>query len=133
MKRWLIIGFGLLLIFILVAIWGYLLFFATTPPEERFANFDFGTTTEETPPPPPTPTSTEPTATTSDLQDGGLQQLTVDPVIGYQAVSRATTSETFVYYVAGGTGHIFRIDLETGAKERISNTTIPLSRAAAIK
>ena len=132
MKRWLLIGLGSTLILILGAIWVYLLFFSTSSPEARFADFELGDTTAPPTTPPPAAEPSTPTVDTSGLETGGLTQLTTDPVIGYQAITRGTSTPPLLYYVAGGTGHIYQIDPQTGQETRISNTTIPLSQAAAI-
>lgn len=133
MKRTLIIIAGIVLILALVGVWVYVLLNGSpenTP--DQFADLEFGDTTD---------TDFTPFVPESDndqtiVNVGGteaLRQLTTKPVIGYtEAQTTGSTSAAVVYYVEAGTGHIFTINLETGEEVRVSATTIPLARRAAI-
>lgn len=129
MKRPLLIILGIIIVLILIGIWVYVLLTGTPNNGNQFAEFGFGDTSDPTfqglPEPEPEPTV--------DVGPGSaLKQLTTKPVAGFTEVQLATTTPAKAYYVEAGTGHIFTIDLETGEETRVSATTIPLTRAAAI-
>ena len=131
MKRSLFIILGIIFILILLGIWVYVLFFGTPKNiEDTFNNFGFGDTTDtELVFAEPIP-SEEPVVDVTGPQR--LRQLTTTPVIGYQEVQKSASSSPLVYYVESGTGHIFSINLSSGEEKRISGTTIPSSKMAAI-
>ena len=58
-----------------------------------------------------------------DVSGEPLRQLTLRPVAGYVVV--VASSSAVVRYAENGTGHIYEIDLQSGAENRISGTTIP--------
>lgn len=131
MKRSLLI-LGIALIITLSVVWGYLLFFGA--PESTtnfFANFNFGDTEETIVVDVPAPIVPERTEN-ERFDPNDLQQLTLKPVVGYQEISTTTSSTTFVYFIEAGTGHIFSINLETGAEVRLSNIIIPNAQAGEI-
>lgn len=155
-KVLMIIGGALVLL--LLAIWIYLLFFRTGPAgEDRFADIDFanlgglgeGTDPDARPSAGNTPnggagadsassnvagsgsgTETEPEQPRVALTDEPLQQLTTGPVVGFREITRSTSTAPTLLYMEAGTGHIYAIDMQTGALTRRSNTTIPNIQAA---
>lgn len=132
MNRTFFILLSVILIIILLGVWIYVLFFGTPQNiDETFTNFGFGDTQD--PAFVPTPIDTTPKGPTVDTTSlDRLRQLTSEPVIGYQEVKATASSTPVLYYIAAGTGHIFSIDLTSGEEERISGTTIPAIRQAAL-
>ena len=132
MKRALIIIAGIVLILTLIGVWVYVLVNGSrdnTP--DQFNELNFGDTTDTNfVPSTPEPKNDEPVVDVSG--SAALRQLTTKPVIGYTEVRTSSTSVPYTYYVEAGTGHIFSINLETGEEKRVSATTIPLARRAAI-
>jgi hypothetical protein len=132
MKRPLLIIIGVIMVVLLIAVWVYVLFFSKpNASEETFTDLNFGNTTDTTYQPSDTnkPTNTP----LVDVQGKEkLRQLTTRPVVGYQDIQLSTSSMPFTYYVEAGTGHLFSINLQTGEEKRLSGTTIPVSRLAAI-
>lgn len=60
-----------------------------------------------------------------------LRQLTTKRVVGYTEV--VTASSTLVYFVEGGTGHVYTIDpMIEGSETRISNITVPVATKAVV-
>jgi len=131
MKRPLFIILGLVAILLLLGVWVYVLLTGSPDnQEERFGTFNFGDTTD-----PSVQIEPEVEPETPIVNVGSrnkLRQLTTEPVIGYTEIPETASTTAKVYYVSAGTGHIFSIDLETGEEKRISGTTIPLARAAAL-
>lgn len=129
MKKILLI-IGIALILILSGLWVYLLFFNGDEDNDgRFSLFGFGDTTDAT------------VSLDDFFQNDAalveeivpfepLRQLTTDPVVGYREIQLATSSRPLVYYVEAGTGHIFSIDIDSGAETRISNITVPAIKEA---
>lgn len=133
MKRPLFIIIGTIIVMILVAVWIYILFFkGQTIDQGTFTDLNFNDTTDTT----YVPTTDDSTVTKPTVVDvlgpERLRQLTTRQVVGYQDVMKSTSSTPLVYYVESGTGHIFSIDLGSGEEKRLSGTTIPSSRYAAI-
>ncbi|MCA9361901.1 hypothetical protein KC906_00860 [Candidatus Kaiserbacteria bacterium] len=131
MNRTLFIIIGAVLIVVLVAVWVYVLFFSNSPTSNtpEFADLDMGVNTDTVVIPEPTIT-TEPTVDVTGPEQ--IRQLTTKKVVGYQEVRFSTTSAPLAYYVESGTGHLYSIDLRSGAEKKISGTTIPNTRHAAI-
>lgn len=126
MQRPLIITIGIVVILLVLGAWVYLLFFgAPGDVKEVPTNLGFDITPREAVIIEP-PTEEGYTVDTSS----GLQQLTTRPVAGYTSITATTSSTTIVRYVEQGTGHIYDIDLETGAEVLVSRTTIPRVREA---
>ena len=124
MKKLLIILGSLLTIAILGA-WLYLFTYGT--PEnggEIFSRFGFGKNTDI----PEVIVDREDAAVDVGEGESGnverLRQLTVRPVAG------AGFSDTGIFYVEEGTGHVYHIDLATGEEKLLSGTTIPGARHA---
>lgn len=132
MKRPIFIIIGAVIVFILLAIWVYMLFFGT-PNEvsEQFADFEFGDTTDPTTADvPPEQNGDDPVVNVTGPDP--LRQLTTKPVIAYQEIRNGSSSPDRILYMEAGTGHIYSINKETGEEKRVSGTTIPLSQAGAI-
>lgn len=130
MKRSVFLIIGVLLVFILLAIWIYVLFFSTPDDRPQFPDFDFGNTTDPSADQPVPEPAEEPTVDVAGPEQ--LRQLTTRPVIGFQEVLDTTTGRPLVYYVEAGVGHVYQINLATGEEERISGTTFPTAMKAAI-
>lgn len=124
MKKSVIITIGVVLILIVLAVWGYLLFFGTPGnSDEVFSNLGLGDSPARPAEQQPDtlPPQDEPT-TQVDTEGEALQQLTTRPVAGFTFVGTSTNA---VRYVERGTGHVFEIELSSGAERRVSGTTIP--------
>jgi len=121
-KRSLIITIGVVLILLVLGVWLYLLFFGTPgSSDDVFTNLGIGIVEEAQPAAEPAPPQKEP-QTQVDTSSGGLQQLTTRPVAGFGFVG---TSTTLLRYAERGTGHIYELDIASGAERRVSGTTIP--------
>ena len=133
MNRTLFIIIGVVLVFILLAVWVFMLFFggSTENGDGAFADFGFGDTTETGVIAEPAPEDQE-EVTVDVASDERLRQLTTEPVVGFMEVQENASSSLEVYYVAAGTGHLFSIDTETGEEVRVSGTTFPNTEAGAI-
>lgn len=115
---------GSIILILLLIVWGYLLFFGTPRDAgDVFSNFDFGPDDDASIVIEPEPVT--PDQPVVDVKGPQLRQLTTRQVAGFKEVQTSTTSPHYLYYGEAGTGHIYRIDLVTGAEERVSNTTIP--------
>lgn len=129
MKKTYLIIAGMVAIVILLALWAYLLIYGTPKPVTNFfTDFSFAGNTDgaNDPLPPPIPDSQV------DVSTEQLRQLTLKPVSGFAEVTKGDNEERFIYYVEAGTGHIYSINLISGAETRISNITIPNTTNAAI-
>ncbi|MCA9354100.1 MAG: hypothetical protein KC877_01120 [Candidatus Kaiserbacteria bacterium] len=130
MKRPILIIIGAILVFILLAVWVYILFFGKpSGGDDTFNNLNFGDTTDTTV---VTPQPTTETPVVDVTGPERLRQLTTEPTAGFQIVQQDASSTPMVYYIEAGTGHIFTISLADGEEERISGTTIPGARTAAM-
>lgn len=124
MKKTLAIFIGLLILGGVLAAWLYLLFFGSPETgDDIFANLGIGDTTEITPTPAPV-VEPEPEALESETPQS-LRQLTTRPVAGFAFLPNST-----VIYAEKGIGHVYQLDLTTGAETRLSGTTIPLVHEA---
>lgn len=129
-KKFLFVIGSTIVVIILAAIWGYLLFFSAPGTPGTFTDFNLGNQTESvTPPPPPVEEPEEPVI---NLQGSKLRQLTTRPVAGYRELTVSTTSPRVVRYVEAGTGHLYEINLVTGEEERVSGTTLAMTSEANI-
>lgn len=124
MKKPLLITLGITLILLILALWGYLMFFGTPESsQEVFSDLGFDITErpvtirEETPDNSP--------ATLVDTQGEALRQLTTRPTAGFTTFFSSSTQSDMVRYAEQGTGHIYEINLTTGEERRVSGTTIP--------
>jgi hypothetical protein len=128
-KLFFVIG-STLVVIILAAIWGYLLFFSAPGTPGTFTDFGFGSQTEPTTPLlPPETVSEEPVI---NLQGSKLRQLTTRPVAGYRELTVASSSPRLLRYVEAGTGHLYEINLVTGQEVRVSGTTLAVTSEASI-
>jgi len=128
MKKSLFIILGILIIFILLAIWAYLLFFAKSEDNiALFNNFFDGEEVEILPLPDILPEETLPV----DLERPSIRQLTLRPVAGFNEVVD-TDGNLEIYFVEMGTGHLYSINLQSGEEQRLSGTTVVQARDAHI-
>ena len=126
MKRPAIITIGIVCILAVFGIWVYLLLFGT--PEESnevFTNLGFDIANRE--PAIVTELPTEPVYTV-DTVSSGLNQITTKPVAGY--VATTISSSSVVLFAEQGTGHVYEINLDTGAETLRSRTTVPRTQEA---
>ncbi len=127
-KNFLIIGGAVIVVSLLIAAWVYVMFFGTPRELPSLADtfdFSFGNPAgEEVPVVEPIIATSTPTPTIN-VAGRPLRQLTTRPVIGYRELAQtSTSSKPILLYAEAGTGHIYSIDLETGAETRRSGTTI---------
>ncbi len=126
-KIWLFILGGILII-VLGGFWIYsFLYGSTSNSSAVFTDFNLfgGNDTPIVTEPLPPPVTETPTV---DVASAPLRQLTTRPVIGMRAITVGTT--TVMRYVEAGTGHVFAIDLTTGAETRISQISVPVASEA---
>lgn len=128
MKKTTFIIVGLVIVGLLVAVWVYLLLFNTNDQNgdnnifTNLGNFFSRDVDSEFPVDNNQGIEEIPLVNT----DGSsLRQLTTTPVIGFTDIFNEENFEFFTYYAEAGTGHIYRINMESGQEERVSNTTIP--------
>lgn len=130
MKQQVLIISGAIIIFLLVAVWVYLLFFGT-PKGVQDVFSDLGIVGEET----NEIIEEEIVTENTETEDQELRQLTTKEVAGFVEVNepdRDLNLLPIIYYAEKGTGHIFSINLETGEENRISGTTVPETNVAKI-
>lgn len=123
MKKTIFITVGILILVLVVGVWAYLFTFGTPKSSnEIFARFGAGNDAEIT----TLPENTNIDVSNTDAVGAPqiLKQLTTRPVAG------AGFSGNTIRYVEQGTGHIYVIDLESGAETLLSGTTIPGARNA---
>ena len=126
MKKSVFITFSIIVTLIILSIWAYLFTFgAPKDSAEIFANFGLGNKEGSSP--------VIVDTTTVDVNDStpegvpqALKQLTLRPVAGATFTANGST----VRYVEQGTGHIYSINLVSGAESLISGTTLPGTREA---
>lgn len=121
MKRTLFITIGAIALFLIFALWLYLLLFGTPRTvSEVVGDFGFGDVTVT--PITPDDTTNDGTGRQLDLSTAGtLYQLTTKPVAGFRIVSEEETER--VLYAERGTGHVYAIDVASGEETRISAKT----------
>lgn len=128
MKKSTLIIIGIAAVVFLFAIWLYLLIYGTPKQiTEVFTNFGglsaepsddvFIVVPEEILP-------------TVDVMTAKLRQLTTRPVIGFRDYQATTSEPKFIRYAEAGTGHVYQINLATGAEDRLSKTTIVNAESA---
>lgn len=107
-------------IFLILAVsWVYLIFYGKPDTAgELFANLGFGSATDPSLNVVPDTTDSLPDPVI-DIDSSALQQLTTRPVVGFGV------TDSVVRFMEEGTGHIYEINLATGAETRLTNTTIP--------
>jgi hypothetical protein len=126
MKRWLYIT-GIVVILLLIAVWVFLLLASDKQKRDIYNTFGL--------------TGQEEEGIFDDIIDIALpdlppeyvplRQLTTRRVAGYTEVLKASSSPA-VYFVEGGTGHVYRLNLQDSSEQRISNITIAGAKEAAI-
>lgn len=119
---------GGLIIVGLIAFWVYSFLYGNPANSNlSFTDFGiFGNRDEEV----PSVTETPVTAPVVNVATAPLRQLTTRPVIGARTWQSSTTSPIMMRYAEAGTGHIFEIDLVSGAEKRISNVSVPTASEA---
>jgi hypothetical protein len=128
MKRIYLYIFGGLLIVLLTGFWVYSFLYGSPANNLSFTDLSiFGGRTEEVQVVETPPAETEPVVNVAAVP---LRQLTTRPVIGASAWQAASSSPVMMRYAEAGTGHIFEIDLVTGAEKRISNVSVPTASEA---
>jgi len=126
MKKPILISLIILIIILILGIWAYLFTFGTPKDgAEIFANFGLGNKEEAAPVIVDT-TTVDVSDTAQEGAPQALKQLTLRPVAG----ATFTTNSDSVRYVEQGTGHIYSINLISGAESLISGTTLPGTREA---
>lgn len=120
MNKPVVVTIAVVVLLLAVLSWAYLFFFGT-PRSTGDVFTDLGIVPVSDPTLVPlTEPTTDADRPTVDVSSEALQQLTVRPVAGYQALAGA------VRYVEQGTGHVYEIDLASGNETRLSNTTVPI-------
>jgi hypothetical protein len=124
-KTILVIGVAVIVVGLLIAAWIYVMFFGTPRELPDLSNpFGFGGSEQGQPLPQEPVVATTSTANpVVNVTGKPLRQLTTRPVIGYRELAQTGTSSILLYAEAG-TGHVYSIDLTTGAESRRSGTTI---------
>jgi len=122
MKKSIFITLGILILVLILGVWAYLFAFgAPKDADDVFARFGKNGASE-------TPLFDTSRIDTENVTVGGriqaLKQLTTRPVAGAGFVDGG------IAYVEQGTGHLYEIDLISGAETLISGTTIPSTRKA---
>lgn len=125
MKPWLIITSGVVLSIILL-VWVYLFFAGDDAREGLFNALNFGDTSGEG-------------FDFVDIFDGDedqsnalLRQLSLRRVVGYLPIPATASTSASTYLVEAGTGHVYAIDIASGAENRISNITVATARQAVV-
>ena len=115
-----------------MAVWVYLLFFKTnsgsnnTGASGTFTNLDLGDTTDPNLQNQNNDSNQNQQNSSEDevlSERVGLHQLTTKHVAGYTEIQTNASATPIMYIVEQGVGHIYKIDLQSGAEERISATT----------
>jgi hypothetical protein len=124
-KTILVIGVAVIVVGLLIAAWVYVMFFGTPRELPDLSNpFGFGGGEQGQPlPQEPVVATTSTPNPVVNVTGKPLRQLTTRPVIGYRELTQTGTSSILLYAEAG-TGHVYSIDLTTGAESRRSGTTI---------
>jgi hypothetical protein len=128
MKRPIFVIVGVVIVFILLLVWLYMLFINNPQSNtDNYADLNLTDTTDNS-----VITPIEESSLVDIFSPEPLRQLTTKTVAGYQEVLKDASSTPEVFYAESGTGNIFSINLATGEEVKISKTTVPNSRKAAI-
>lgn len=128
MKRTVFI-FGILIILILAGVLAFLLIASDDQKKDIFSAFDFGDGTDSA----VIFDTIVDAITPGEDRLAALRQLTLKRVIGaIELTPTASSTATMVYYAEAGTGHIFSLDIVTGAENRLSNITVPAANEAVL-
>lgn len=131
MKRSTLLIIGGIIIILLLVAWVYILFFNNNTGEgDAYTDLTFGDTTDTTYIPPDTTSDTTSVVDVTGTEQ--LRQLTTTPVAGFQEVIVDKEPDRLVYWAELGTGQIHAINLTNGEEERVSATTIPLTKHVAL-
>lgn len=125
MKKTILITVGVLTILIVIGVWVYLFMYGTPKnSSEVFARFSGGAGETVTPAPAASEPDGQREETVVALPPKKLRQLTTKPVAG------AVFTQASIRYVEQGTGHIYDINLTSGAETLVNGTTIPQASEA---
>ena len=128
MKRTLFI-IGIIIIVILAGVLLFLLFANDDQKRDIFSAFDFGDGTDSA----VILDTIVDAMTPGEDRPAALRQLTLKRVVGATELNpTASSSSIIVYFVEAGTGHVFSLDVESGAENRLSNITVPTANEAVI-
>lgn len=125
MNRVLFITIGAVTIIIVFLVWLFL-FINGAPSNTREIFSDLGVIDSVERPTEPDLTEVEAAGGNGivlNLTDGGLQQVTTNPVAGFAVAS--TSGNTVLRFVERGTGYIFEINLTSGLQTQVTPSTIP--------
>jgi len=124
MKKQVLVATGLFILVGVCALWIYLLVFGVPKDtNDIFADFGFPVARNDGQAG-DTLANQENSSTVAVSNAEKLSQLTLRPVAGWQTLTISSTTEAVVY-AEQGTGHIYEININTGAEERIDGTTVP--------
>jgi len=130
MKKQIFIIIGAIIVLVLILIWAYLLVFGTPKSAaDIYADLGLGGEVDPDLVVIPEPVVKEETPLVN-IKGEKLRQLTTRPVAGFKEVQTGTNGSS-LYYIEMGTGHLYSIDLATGAESRLSGTTIAQANQAA--
>ena len=128
MKRILFI-IGIIIIVILAGVLLFLLFASDDQKKDIFSAFDFGDGTDSA----VILDTIVDAITPGEDRPAALRQLTLKRVVGATELNpTASSSSIIVYFVEAGTGHVFSLDVDSGAENRLSNITVPTANEAVI-
>lgn len=122
-KPWIIILAGIILT-ALIGLWVYL-FFGGDEAKENLYN-TFGLTGDELPFDLENLFDGDSSSTTSPY----LRQLSLRQAGGYVALEASSSTKRTVRFMESGTGHIYSVQIDDGAEERLSNITVASARTA---
>ncbi len=131
MKKQVLIIVSVVIVLILILVWTYLLFFGTPKSVDSIFT-EFGKQGSEDTSLIVPPENKVVESSVVNNEKAKLRQLTLKPVAGFREIINESSSQSILYYVEAGTGHIYSIDLNSGEEIRISGTTIPQAYEAAI-
>lgn len=121
MKKTLFITLGILILLLALLAWGYLFLFGTPESsDDFFADLGFSISSQPTIPLPTEEFIPAPEAVVN-VEGNPLRQITFRPVAGF--VGTSDNGVLGVRYAEKGSGHVYDINLDSGAEARVSNTT----------
>lgn len=128
MKRILFI-IGIIIIVILAGVLLFLLFASDDQKKDIFSAFDFGDGTDSA----VILDTIVDAITPGEDRPAALRQLTLKRVVGATELNpTASSTNVVVHFVEAGTGHVFSLDVVSGAENRLSNITVPTANEAAV-
>jgi len=121
MKKNLFIILGVIVLLLALLAWGYLFLFGTPKnTDEFFTDLGFTISSQPTISLPTEEFVPTPEAVVN-VEGNPLRQITFRPVAGFVGLDASDTP--VVRYTEKGSGHIYDVDLNSGAEKRVSNTT----------